>query len=206
MCAGTISVPTARYSLPTLCVRAHAAPALALDIAPAGGTLRRTRVCDRVHRTYIHSMLTPEMSPVVLQSLRFDIETISPTAGYQVPIECGASLQDGTALKALTQLETASRNLCGQKYASKSDQIACGKDKEHWHVAAVKGVTDKTNNNNIDYKSFIDRYEADPSYRETLSAIGCNSTGSFNPPSTRRTQNGKTRRWKESITDVVRKS
>ena len=43
-------------------------------------------------------MLTPEMSPVVLQSLRFDIETISPTAGYQVAIGCGASFQDGTAL------------------------------------------------------------------------------------------------------------
>ena len=83
-------------------------------------------------------------------------------------------------MNALAQLELKTRNLCGPKYGSKREQIAYGKAREHWHKAVVKGATDRTDKKTIVlYQSIIDSCDADPTHRESLSAIGQHRQGAI---------------------------
>ena len=65
-CAGELCAQDRRcareqypFRLPS-CVRALRCARTCAGHRASGGTLRRTRACDRVRRTYIHSMLTPK--------------------------------------------------------------------------------------------------------------------------------------------------
>ena len=127
--------------------------------------------------------------------------------------EAAASLRDGTALKALTQVEINSRNLRGPSMDPSQIKSPMAKPKNIGMMQLSKAPQTRRTTTFLITSLSLTGMTPTLSYRETLisdrtTSLRCNSTGLIqNSPQQWRTQHGKTRRRTERLKlKLVRKS